>query len=141
MTQRDPPSASAPITRRHVLQLMAGTAAVALHPSLLARAGTTAAAGGVAARGFLTSDELVILDAATAAILLTDDLPGARDIGVVDYIQSLLTFMPGTTLCAQCHGAPARAARQRAARGRRRPSRSTCRMRSPSSRRSTACSA
>ena len=85
-----------PLTRRHVLQLMAGAAAGALHPRLLARAGTTGAVAEAAARGFLTSDELVILDAATAAILPTDDLPGARDIGVVDYIQSLLTFMPGT---------------------------------------------
>ncbi len=46
--------------------------------------------------GFLTNSELAILDAATAAIIPTDSAPGARECGVVNYIQSLLSFMPGT---------------------------------------------
>jgi hypothetical protein len=96
MNQDEAGSNHLPITRRHVLQLMAATAGLAVYPRLLARAGTPSAAGGLSARGFLTADELVTLDAATAAILPTDALPGARDIGVVDYIQSLLSFMPGT---------------------------------------------
>jgi hypothetical protein len=46
--------------------------------------------------GFLTTSELAILDAATAGIIPTDATVGARECGVVNYIQSLLSFMPGS---------------------------------------------
>jgi len=84
-------------TRRQVLQLVAGTTAMAfVAPRLLA--GSHLAAGVVSetAHGFLTPDELAILDAAMAVILPTDGRPGAREIGIVDYVQSLLSFMPGS---------------------------------------------
>ena len=48
------------------------------------------------AYGFLTSDELAILDAATAHIVPTDSQPGAHECGVIDYIQNMLSFMPGS---------------------------------------------
>ncbi len=48
------------------------------------------------AQGFLTAEEIAVLGAATAVIIPTDDRPGAREIGVVDYIQSLLSFLPGS---------------------------------------------
>jgi hypothetical protein len=85
------------LTRRRLLQLAAAAAAVAVHPRLLSRV----VAGGAALPalppyGFLTADELAILDAATALILPSDARPGAREIGVVDYIQSLLSFLPGS---------------------------------------------
>src|SRR5512143_801283 len=85
------------LSRRRLLQLMTVAGAAALHPRLLGRL----AAGGVPAAalppyGFLTAEELAILDAATAVVLPTDDRPGAREVGVVDYIQSLLSFLPGS---------------------------------------------
>jgi hypothetical protein len=80
--------------RRRVLQLMAAGAAAALCPRLLLR---SAAAGShpLPPYGFLSAEELAILDAAASVIFPTDELPGAREIGVVDYIQSLLSFVPG----------------------------------------------
>jgi hypothetical protein len=86
------------LSRRRVLQLMAGAGAVALRPSLLARAvAGTAPVATLPSYGFLTAEELAILDAATSLILPTDELlPGAREIGVVGYVESLLNFLPGS---------------------------------------------
>jgi hypothetical protein len=86
-----------PFTRRRLLQLMAAAGAVALHPRLLGRvsAGGTPSAA-LPPYGFLTADELQILDAVTALILPSDERPGAREVGVVDYVQSLLSFLPGS---------------------------------------------
>ena len=39
---------------------------------------------------------MAILDGATAAIIPTDSTPGARECGVVNYIQNMLSFMPGS---------------------------------------------
>ncbi len=83
-----------PITRRRTLQVLTTAAtALALRPSLFARAAAPASNGSP--YGFLTTDELAILDSATAVLLPADDRPGAREIGVVGYIQSLLSFLPG----------------------------------------------
>ncbi|HSP99293.1 MAG TPA: gluconate 2-dehydrogenase subunit 3 family protein [Candidatus Dormibacteraeota bacterium] len=81
------------LTRRRLLQLLAGTGVLAVQPRLLARLAAPARSGSY---GFLTADELATLDAVTALILPTDQRPGAREIGVVDYIQSLLSFLPGS---------------------------------------------
>lgn len=83
-------------SRRDVLRLgVAGAAALTGLPRVSGAAtrDLTAVATG---HGFLTSEELAILDAATASIIPTDSQPGARDCGVVAYIQSMLSFMPGS---------------------------------------------
>jgi hypothetical protein len=80
------------LSRRQVLGLVAtGAAAMLVRPPSV-----RAALASSPAHGFLTSDELAILDAATAHIVPTDSHPGARECGVVDYIQSMLSFMPGS---------------------------------------------
>ena len=88
------------LTRRRLLQILASAGALAVQPRLLGRLGRVVAGATPAAAlppyGFLTADELGILDAATALILPSDERPGAREIGVVGYIQSLLSFMPGS---------------------------------------------
>ncbi len=84
------------LTRRAVLRLLAGATAAAGFPFGVARLSAGwAAAVSTSSYGFLTAAELAILDAATAHILPTDDRPGAREIGVVGYVQSLLSFLPG----------------------------------------------
>jgi hypothetical protein len=83
------------LTRRRALQLLGAAAAAGLLPPLALRR-AAASSAVLPPYGFLTTDELAILEAATAVILPTDDRPGAREIGVVDYIQSLLSFLPGS---------------------------------------------
>lgn len=83
------------VTRRHVLQWLGAVAVVTLQPGVVCRE-VRAATRPLAPYGFLNTDELAILDAAADAILPTDDLPGAREIGIVDYVQSLLSYMPGS---------------------------------------------
>jgi hypothetical protein len=84
------------LTRRAVLRLLAGATAAAGFPFGISRLSAgSAPAVSTSSYGFLSARELAILDAATAHILPTDDRPGAREIGVVDYIQSLLSFLPG----------------------------------------------
>lgn len=46
--------------------------------------------------GFLDTYEFTTLESLVSHILPTDSLPGARELGVADYVQSLLTFGPGT---------------------------------------------
>jgi hypothetical protein len=87
--------APAEFTRRHVLRLMVATAG----STLLHWPGGAKAASlplPAAPHGFLTAEELATLDAATARIIPTDGQPGARECGVVHYIQSMLSFMPGS---------------------------------------------
>jgi hypothetical protein len=96
-----PRAAAFEISRRRLLGLfVAGAGAAALRlrygAPALAAAPRTASIGG-----FLTTEELVILDAATAHIIPTDSTGGpravgARECGVVDYIQNLLSFLPGS---------------------------------------------
>lgn len=85
------------LSRRAMLRLLAagtGVALLRLPHAAGARAGTVPVTSPP--HGFLTSDELAILDAATARIIPTDAQVGARECGVIDYIQSMLTYMPGT---------------------------------------------
>ncbi len=76
--------------RRDVLRLIVAGAAVTVLP---ARVRATPAT--VSGPRFLTSDEFAILDAAIARIIPTDSQPGARECGAAQYIQNLLSFMPG----------------------------------------------
>ena len=91
---------AAGVSRREVLRLMAASAAAgsagAVLPRYLVRAAPPAPDVALPARGFLTSAELATLDAATAHIVPTDDQPGAHECGVIDYIQNMLSFMPGS---------------------------------------------
>ncbi|HVO22104.1 MAG TPA: gluconate 2-dehydrogenase subunit 3 family protein [Candidatus Margulisiibacteriota bacterium] len=89
--------AAVEISRRQLLRLLvAGAGATALR----LRHGAPALADAPRATpvgGFLSTDELVILDAATAHIIPTDSTSvGARECGAVDYIQSMLSFLPGS---------------------------------------------
>jgi len=74
----------------------AASGAAAILPAGVVRAASPGTSVTLPAYGFLTSGELAILDAATAHIVPTDDQPGARECGVIDYIQNMLTFMPGS---------------------------------------------
>ena len=90
------PIAGFELSRRQVLRLLAagaGGAALRLRYSAPALA---VAPVPTSSGGFLTTDELVILDAATAHIVPTDTQVGARECGVIDYIQNMLSFMPGS---------------------------------------------
>lgn len=85
------------LTRRQLLRLLAAGTAVTLVRLPAARG---ALAGAVSSTtptpGFLTAQELAILDAATALIVPSDSTVGAHECGVVDYIQSMLSYMPGS---------------------------------------------
>lgn len=81
------------LRRRDVLSLMVASAAATVLPRGLGRA---AAAQGGSGSAFLSAGELAVLDAATARIIPTDSQPGAHECGVVDYIQNMLSFMPGS---------------------------------------------
>ncbi|MFI5394311.1 MAG: gluconate 2-dehydrogenase subunit 3 family protein [Candidatus Binatia bacterium] len=85
------------LSRRQLLRYaVVGATVIAVRPALRSQAAGAVAAPMASPGGFLTSRELAILDAATAAIIPTDSNPGARECGVVNYIQSLLSFMPGS---------------------------------------------
>jgi hypothetical protein len=85
------------LTRRQLLRLLAAGTAVTL-VRLPAVRGALAGAGRsiTPTPGFLTAQELAILDAATAVIVPSDSTVGAHECGVVDYIQSMLSYMPGS---------------------------------------------
>lgn len=88
----DPRWLRAGLTRRQFVQ----GAAVASSAVLFARATRWARALDLPApEGFLTEAELRVVDAFTARLVPTGDSPGARDAGVVDYIQGLLSAFPG----------------------------------------------
>ncbi len=80
------------LSRRDVLRLMAAGAGAALLPLRAAGAKVGDPSSGL----FLTTQEFAILEAATARIIPTDSQPGARECGTADYIQSMLSFMPGS---------------------------------------------
>jgi len=80
------------LSRRDFLRLIA---AVAIAPSIPASGPGAARAAMPFGGGFLSPEELTILDAAAATLVPTDSLPGAREVGVVHYVQSLLTYGPG----------------------------------------------
>ncbi len=86
------------LSRRQLLRCAAaGAAVIGVRPLLRVPAAGAAVPGPtLAPGGFLTSSELAILDAATAALIPTDSTPGARECGVVNYIQSMLSFLPGS---------------------------------------------
>ncbi len=88
------------LTRRQLLQLgAAGGAALVLAPRRWSFA-QTAAAGPLTP--FLSAAELATAAAATARIIPTDSSPGAREAGVADYIQGLLSGLPFVD--ANCDG-------------------------------------
>jgi len=91
---------AAALSRREMLRLMAAGAAAAgaasVLPARLVRAAPPGLSLSLPPYGFLTSAELATLDAATAHIVPTDDQPGAHECGVIDYIQNMLSFMPGS---------------------------------------------
>jgi hypothetical protein len=90
---------AAGLSRRDVLRLLAAGAAAgvgaAALPQRLVRAAAPTSSGTPLTYGFLTSAEMATLDAATAHIVPTDGEPGAHECGVIDYIQDMLSFMPG----------------------------------------------
>jgi Gluconate 2-dehydrogenase subunit 3 len=87
------------LNRRQALELLAAVGA-AVTAGRLVRIGTAVAlpAPVGASGGFLTTEELAMLDAASAVILpgVDENDPGAREIGVVGYVQSLLSYFPGS---------------------------------------------
>jgi len=86
--------------------MMAGGAAAAVLPLRHAIGTATTVPQVPPPQGFLTTDEVLILDAVTAHIVPTDSQPGARECGVVDYIQSMLSFPPWSDVnCDQRVGA------------------------------------
>lgn len=79
------------IGRRRFLQ-----GAVMASGTLLAPRLVRAGAGAPALPGFLRDDEYRVLEALTARIVSSDDgSPGARECGVADYVQGLLSAFPG----------------------------------------------
>ena len=88
------PAGALQLSRRAVLRMMAGGAAAAVLPLRHAIGTATTVPQVPPPQGFLTTDEVVILDALTAYIVPTDSQPGARECGVVNYIQSMLSFPP-----------------------------------------------
>jgi len=82
-----------PLSRRRFLQGAAAGSSLLVLPRLARRAG---AAGAPAGSGFLTADEYRAVEALTARIVSSDDgTPGARECGVADYVQGLLSAFPG----------------------------------------------
>jgi Gluconate 2-dehydrogenase subunit 3 len=83
---------NARVTRRQFVE----GAAVVTSAVLFARATRWARALDLPApQGFLGEDELRVVEAFTARLVPADDSPGAREAGVVDYIQGLLSAFPG----------------------------------------------
>ncbi len=83
-------TAGTPVRRRRVLKMIAGAALVTLDVLLLPRLGRARRAR----RGrFFTRHQHATIEAATARFFPTDDAPGAREAGVVDYIDTLLAAL------------------------------------------------
>lgn len=82
------------LTRRSLLQAIAATIGAAALPVGLAEIATAArAAAQVASEpkwSFLSATEAADIDAVTAQIIPTDDTPGAREAGVVYFIDAAL---------------------------------------------------
>ena len=81
------------LSRRRFVQGAAAASSALLFPRLLG------AARGLEASptaGFLSAEEYAVVEAITARIVSDDDgTPGARDCGVADYVQGLLSAFPG----------------------------------------------
>ncbi len=85
------------LSRRALLgYAVAGAAAAAVRGVLWPLHAGASAIATSSPGGFLTASELALVDAATAIIIPTDSTVGARECGVLNYIQALLSFMPGT---------------------------------------------
>jgi len=89
------------LSRRQVLKL-AGATSLILPLRRLAAQPPHLTGQGVA-RPFLGQREYRDLEAATARIIPTDDLPGAREAHVVDYIQGLLSALPAADANCDAH--------------------------------------
>ncbi len=84
------------LSRRALLRYaVAGAAAATVRPLLSTVHAGASAATVNAPGGFLTASELSLVDAATTILIPTDSTVGARECGVLNYIQALLSFMPG----------------------------------------------
>jgi gluconate 2-dehydrogenase gamma chain len=91
---------SADLSRRSLLHAIATTIVTAATPigwadlaQIIAKAHATSQAVGRAKHTFLTAAEAMDVDAVVAQIVPTDDTPGAREAGVVDFIdRALATF-------------------------------------------------
>ena len=92
---------SADLARRSLLQAIAAVIATAATPfgwadvaHALEEAHTVAQAGGAAQIAFLSAAEAVDIEAVAAQIIPTDDSPGAREAGIVTFIdRALATFL------------------------------------------------
>ncbi len=83
-----------PLSRRRFLHGAAAGSSLLLWPGWARRAG--AAPGGLPRDGFLSAGEYRAVEALTARIVSNDDgAPGARECGVADYVQGLLSAFPG----------------------------------------------
>src|SRR5215468_4206303 len=82
-----------PVSRRAVLRLGGGLAAFAALPPLVVGCGDRAL--GEAAPGYLTAEERAALAALGDRILPPDQDPGAAALGVVDYVDRLLSAFDG----------------------------------------------
>src|SRR5215475_2880211 len=86
-----------PLTRRQFVQ---GAAAMT-SALLFARASRWARALELPPPvGFLTDAELRVVDAFSARLVRSGETPGAREAGVADYIQGLLSVFPGADVNA-----------------------------------------
>jgi gluconate 2-dehydrogenase gamma chain len=81
---------AASVTRRRVLKMMAGAALLAFDVLSLPRLGR---ARRRRVGRFFTRHEYATVEAATARFFPTDDTPGAREAGAVDYIDALLAAL------------------------------------------------
>ena len=89
------------LTRRQLLRLgAAGGVVLLLAPPGWSFAPSATEAGPLTP--FLSESELALVEAASARIIPTDSLPGAREAGVADYIQGLLSQLPFVD--ANCDG-------------------------------------
>jgi Gluconate 2-dehydrogenase subunit 3 len=97
---QEPTMETVNLSRRSLLQTIAGIVATAITPlswTDVAHAMDAASAAGQAGAGaklsFLTAAEAADIDAVTAQIVPTNDSPGAREAGVVYFIdRALATF-------------------------------------------------
>ncbi|MFQ5666047.1 MAG: gluconate 2-dehydrogenase subunit 3 family protein [Candidatus Binatia bacterium] len=92
------------LTRRQVLRwgILGGAVGVVRGHGLLLWRPARAAALAPPSGGFLTPEEKQIVTAVSGRIVPTDELPGAVEAGAPDYIDALLSFVPGGD--ANCDG-------------------------------------
>jgi hypothetical protein len=88
------------LTRRQMLKLAAAASVSLPHRRLAAQPPRVNNQGVI--RVFLNQRQYLDLEAATARIIPTDSLPGAREAHVADYIQGMLSALPAAD--ANCDG-------------------------------------